>query len=143
MFGGKHMNDDDMTPCEGKNVTVEDLIAEYIRTPEQRRMFLRKGWIHDVIMQLIRVRCDAGLTQAELGERLGKQQSAIARLERGDDLKLSTLFDYLAALDLTPADQIPLGSYSEAVRRIPGAEDLAGEDSSVQQDSAPSVLAAD
>jgi transcriptional regulator with XRE-family HTH domain len=137
------MKNDDLTFREDANVTLEDLIAKHIRTPEKRRMFLRKGWIHDVIMQLISARIEAGLTQAELGERMGKQQSAIARLERWDDLKLSTLFDYLAALDLTPEGQIPVSSYSDAVRRIPGAEDGAGEDSLVQEDHAPSVLAAD
>lgn len=137
------MTDDVKAVTDQATYSIDQLIEEFVRTPEQRQRFLRTGWINDIIVQLIHARIEAGLTQKELGERMGKQQSAIARLERNDDLKLSTLFDYLAALDLTPADQIPLGSYSEAVRRIPGAEAAAGEDSSVQQDLAPSVLAAD
>lgn len=88
-------------------LTLADLIEEFVRTPEDVRIFRRTGWINGIMRQLIGARCDAGLTQAQLGERMGKQQSAIARLERGDDLKLSTLFDYLAALDLVPAGQIP------------------------------------
>jgi transcriptional regulator with XRE-family HTH domain len=137
------MDDNNSNIPEEKNVTIDELIAKYIRTPEQRQKMLRVGWTHTVIMQLIHHRVDAGLTQKELGERMGKQQSAIARLERGDDLKLSTLFDYLAALDLTPTGQIPVDSYSEAVSRIPGAGEGAEEDSSDQGDRATSELAAD
>jgi transcriptional regulator with XRE-family HTH domain len=137
------MDDNNSNIPEEKNVTIDELIAKYIRTPEQRQKILRVGWIHTVMMQLIHHRVDAGLTQKELGERMGKQQSAIARLERGDDLKLSVLFDYLAALDLTPTGQIPVDSYSEAVSRIPGAGEGAEEDSSDQGDRATSELAAD
>jgi transcriptional regulator with XRE-family HTH domain len=137
------MYNDNLMPTKNGTVTLDDLIAEHIRTPAQRQMLLRVGWVNRVMLQLVSARVEAGLTQAELGERMGKQQSAIARLERGDDLKLSTLFDYLAALDLTPAGQILVISYSEAVLRIPGSEDVAGEDSLVTEDRAPSVLAAD
>jgi hypothetical protein len=133
------MNEYNLASEENGNVTIDDLIAEFIRTPEQRQNLLRGEWITRVMLQLVSARVEAGLTQSELGARMGKQQSAIARLERGDDLKLSTLFDYLAALDLTPTGRIPLGSYSEAVRRIPGAEEAA----EVPDDPATSVLAAD
>jgi len=137
------MIDNEMDVDDQATYTLDQIIAEFVRTPGQRQRFLRTGWVHDVIMQLISARIEAGLTQAELGERMGKQQSAIARLERGDDLKLSTLFDYLAVLDLTPVGQIPVGSYSDAVRRIPGVEDVAGDESLVPENRAPSVLAAD
>ena len=121
---------------------MSSLQSTSVRQSSDKKM-LRVGWIHTVIMQLIHHRVVSGLTQKELGERMGKQQSAIARLERGDDLKLSTLFDYLAALDLTPTGQIPVDSYSEAVSRIPGAGEAAEEDSSDQGDRATSELAAD
>ncbi len=134
---------DDFEPFESETVTTDDLIAKYVRTPEERRTFLQRGWINRVMLQLISARVDAGLTQAELGERMGKQQSAIARLERGDDIKLSTLFDYLAALELTPAGQIPLGSYPEAVKQIPGATDSASEEVLDGNDPTTAVLAAD
>lgn len=137
------MDDGKLNVSSSDMMTIDQLIEELVRTPEQRQRYLRTGWIHTIIMQLIHHRVDAGLTQKELGERMGKQQSAIARLERGDDLKLSTLFDYLAALDLTPVGQIPVNSYSEAVRRIPGAEDVADEDSSAQDDRSTAELAAD
>src|SRR5688500_12650888 len=109
------MDDDKLNVAKSETMTIDQLIEELVRTPEQRQTYLRTGWIHTIIMQLIHHRVDAGLTQKELGQRMGKQQSAIARLERGDDLKLSVLFDYLAALDLTPAGRMPVGSYAEEV----------------------------
>lgn len=126
-----------------RTYTTDEVIAELVRTPEQRQRFLRTGWIHDIMFQLIHARVDAGLTQKELGERMGKQQSAIARLERADDIKLSTLFDYLAALDLTPASNIPVGSYTEAVRQIPGAAEDRADDALHREDRVTSDLAAD
>ena len=39
-----------------------------------------------------------GTTQVELAARLGKNQGNVSRLERRDDLYLSTLREYLAAL---------------------------------------------
>ena len=39
-----------------------------------------------------------GLTQLQLGQRLGKPQEEISRIEQRTDLRLSTLRDYVAAL---------------------------------------------
>ncbi len=46
---------------------------------------------------LAMIRSAAGLTQAQLAEALGTQQSAVSRLERGGDLLLSSLSNYLRA----------------------------------------------
>lgn len=78
---------------EKDTYTIDELIAEFVQSPDDIHVFLRTGWISRVIMQLIQTRVEAGLTQKEVAERMGKQQSAIARLERGDDIKISTLFD--------------------------------------------------
>lgn len=48
-------------------------------------------------MNLAMIRKAADLTQAELAERLGTDQSAVSRLERRDDMLLSTLASYLTA----------------------------------------------
>lgn len=49
--------------------------------------------------KLIAVRRDLGLSQAEVGRRLGVGQSAIARIEGGErDPRLSTLRRYALAL---------------------------------------------
>ncbi len=48
-----------------------------------------------------RVRRNAGLTQTDLGKRIGLRQATISRLEKGEDeTKLSTLLDALSALGL-------------------------------------------
>lgn len=42
-----------------------------------------------------------GLTQAQLGERIGRRQATISKLEKGEPAtQLSTLFDVLSALNL-------------------------------------------
>lgn len=44
------------------------------------------------------LRAEAGLTQAELGERLGMNQSEVSKVERRDDIRLSTLRAVIGAL---------------------------------------------
>lgn len=42
-----------------------------------------------------------GLTQAQLGAKIGRRQATISKLEKGESAtQLSTLFDVLSALDL-------------------------------------------
>jgi len=51
-----------------------------------------------IIRELRRAR---GLTQAQLGELIGRRQATISKLEKGDaGIQLGTLFDALAALHL-------------------------------------------
>ncbi len=137
------MSDNKRAAPDNGNVTLEQLIEEFVRTPEQQRNFLRTGWIHTIMLQLIHARCEAGLTQNELGERMGKQQSAIARLERGYDIKLSTLFDYLAALDLTPAGMIPVQPYENAASWFAANDAETVEEPRSPGADLPAVLAAD
>jgi transcriptional regulator with XRE-family HTH domain len=49
-------------------------------------------------LRLHEIRKDAGLSQAELAERLGITQSRVSALERAEDVKVSTLQGYVAAL---------------------------------------------
>ncbi len=77
---------------------------------ESQRAYLRTQWIESILLQLIQSRVDANLSQRELGERLGKPQSSIARIERGTDIKVSTLFDYLAATGAVPTGTISVTS---------------------------------
>jgi predicted transcriptional regulator len=44
------------------------------------------------------LRESCGVTQEELAERTGFQQNSISRLERQDDIKLSTLKKYVEGL---------------------------------------------
>lgn len=48
-----------------------------------------------------RARRNAGLTQRELGQRIGLRQATVSKLEKGEPAtRLSTLFDVLSALGL-------------------------------------------
>jgi len=137
------MIDERTNAAEQATCTIDQLIREHERTPEQQRAYLRAGWVSDIISQLVRLRIDAGMTQQDLGERMGKQQSAIARLENSNDLKLSTLFDYLAALGFAPADEISVGSYADAVSQLGGNDVSEGQQSSSNMSGETAVLAAD
>lgn len=50
---------------------------------------------------LAELRRNRGLTQAEVGARMGISQSDVSKLERRTDVRVSTLRDYLGALGLT------------------------------------------
>jgi transcriptional regulator with XRE-family HTH domain len=60
-----------------------------------------------LIEELVRLRQESELSQAELAARMGTSQSAVARLESGElDARLSTLERYAAALGRTVDWQI-------------------------------------
>lgn len=52
----------------------------------------------ELALHLVELRERTGTTQTELADRLGVSQSRISRLERAQDLQLSTLQDYVEAL---------------------------------------------
>lgn len=55
------------------------------------------------IQEQIRQAREAGhLTQDELGQRIGQPQSSVSRIERGGDLRVSTLLEMARVLDLEP-----------------------------------------
>ena len=60
------------------------------------------------------LRLAAGVSQAELAERLGWEQPRVSRFERQTDWKLSTLADYLVAL----------GVEAELVLRLPNKKKI-------------------
>jgi HTH-type transcriptional regulator/antitoxin HipB len=43
-----------------------------------------------------------GLIQADIGERIGQPQSAVSRIERGGDLRVSTLLEMARVLEMEP-----------------------------------------
>lgn len=52
--------------------------------------------------QIRQAREAKGLTQSDLGRRIGQPQSAISRIERGGDIRLSTLLELARVLELEP-----------------------------------------
>ncbi len=63
--------------------THAELKQELLSDPEVRREYDRLGPEFELIQALIEARNRAGLTQAELAERMKTTQSVIARLEGG------------------------------------------------------------
>lgn len=70
-----------------------DLVDEVAARREQLRQADRQH-----AMSLAMIRQAADLTQSELGRSLGVGQAAVAKIERRQDLLLSTLCAYLEAL---------------------------------------------
>jgi transcriptional regulator with XRE-family HTH domain len=107
-------NNDDL-----RAIDTYSILEEFVFEDESSlREYLRQEWLEGIFAQLVEARLAAGLSQAHLGKRLGKPQSSIARLERGSDLKLSVLWDYLAAVGKTPQQKLVLEEISEVEDRL-------------------------
>ncbi|HEX4065562.1 MAG TPA: helix-turn-helix transcriptional regulator [Acidobacteriaceae bacterium] len=52
--------------------------------------------------QIREARESKGLTQSDLGSRIGQPQSAVSRIERGGDLRVSTLLEMARVLEMEP-----------------------------------------
>jgi transcriptional regulator with XRE-family HTH domain len=52
--------------------------------------------------QIREARASKGLTQSDLGSRIGQPQSAVSRIERGGDLRVSTLLEMARVLEMEP-----------------------------------------
>jgi ribosome-binding protein aMBF1 (putative translation factor) len=98
-----------------KTTSFETLIAEEMaRDPEFREEWERTALARLVAAQLIKYRAVNKLSQRALGERLGKKQPYVARLEAGDtNPDLETLVNISRALgiefviDIAPAAKTP------------------------------------
>ena len=58
--------------------------------------------MRSIQIQLRQSRETKGLTQSEMGVRIGQPQSAVSRIERGGDLRVSTLLEMARVLELEP-----------------------------------------
>lgn len=63
--------------------TLAELKERFLKDPEVRAAYEEADADYAVLEAMIRARTEAGLTQAEVAERAGTTQSAIARLEGG------------------------------------------------------------
>jgi transcriptional regulator with XRE-family HTH domain len=87
--------------------TLDDLVREDLtESPEASRAYLRQSWLSSTVTALWQMRRSAGLTQAELAERMGTSQAAIARWERDDNgsMSLRRYIDYALACEMLPMD---------------------------------------
>ena len=62
--------------------THDQLVEQLMSRPGVRAEVERIEEEIDLLDQLLKTRLEAGLTQAQLAERMGTQASAVARLER-------------------------------------------------------------
>lgn len=69
---------------------------------------------------LIAVRKDAGVTQVELAERLGKPQQFISKIENGD--RRVDLVEFVAVCRALRVD--PKDAFAAVLRRMPRAYDI-------------------
>lgn len=78
----------------------EDYWNRQMADPEFRAVYEEESAKKELWLQLVEARQEAGLTQAELAERLGVSQAQVARIEkRGyDAYTLTTLRRYVEAL---------------------------------------------
>ena len=67
-------------------ILFKEFMAESLADPEVKREFDALAPEFEIAVELISARKRAGLSQAELAERMGTSQSAIARLESGQTL---------------------------------------------------------
>ena len=61
------------------------------------------------MIDLAAIRRTAGLTQTELAANLGVGQAQVSKIERQDDMLLSTLASYLAALGVEAQIVVQMG----------------------------------
>jgi HTH-type transcriptional regulator/antitoxin HipB len=92
------------------------------------------AYIQDRIRQAREAR---NFTQGDLGSRIGQPQSSVSRIERGGDLRVSTLLEMARVLDLEPM-LIPKHLVPAVRALIEHAAD--GGHSKVPAESSPSLV---
>ena len=77
-----------------------DYLQEKLKNPKFKKHFEEYDLPVRLAAAIVEAREKAGLTQAQLADRIGTKQPAIARLEAGDDLnpRLQTIEKIVAAL---------------------------------------------
>ncbi|MDQ3655127.1 MAG: helix-turn-helix domain-containing protein [Chloroflexota bacterium] len=92
--------------------TIDELISEYAGDDEVSSDFLKARWIAHTLSTMRTCRVDHELTQADMAEALGTKQPSVARLERGEDITLSRMWDYFYACGMAPL-QIPFVEFGK------------------------------
>ena len=69
-------------------------MEKHRNTPEYKKEYEKMRPQMEVLHEIIRVRKELGMSQAELAERMGKAQPSIARIESGSYVpSLKTLYE--------------------------------------------------
>lgn len=78
--------------------TYKEREAEILRDPARRARIASETAAILAANRLARLREHAGMTQTDVARILGITQSRVSKLERAEDLNISTLERYVAAL---------------------------------------------
>lgn len=81
----------------GKTIPAKKVFSQWRKDPAFREAYAALEDEFALAAQIIEARARAGLTQAELAERMGTSQSAIARLESGRSRPSTSTLTKLAA----------------------------------------------
>ncbi len=82
-------------------INARELHKKWMEDPEYRREYEALEDEFTVLDACIAARAKSGLTQAQVAERLGVSQPAVARIESGKNVSLKTLRRYAHALGCT------------------------------------------
>lgn len=74
-----------------------DREARILRSEANRKVYDETKLAYEVSQMLRKARQEAHLTQAEVADRVHTSQSNLARLEKGQNVKLTTLYSYAKA----------------------------------------------
>jgi predicted transcriptional regulator len=84
-------------------INFKDTKKKLAKDKEVLKIYQKLEPKYALIRSLIKARIDSGLSQGEIAERMHTSQSAIARLEGGNQLpSLNTLFKYAEATGTIP-----------------------------------------
>jgi transcriptional regulator with XRE-family HTH domain len=81
--------------------SLKDFKGRALARPEVRREYEKLKEEFELLDEILKARAEAGLTQAELAERIGTTQSAVARMETAigkHSPSIATLKRYASAL---------------------------------------------
>src|SRR5450759_4360037 len=99
------MEKDEITPSmKATSDFIVEMMMDEKEGEEFTREYLKDRFLSSVVRGLYDVRRQAGLTQAQVAERLNTKQAAIARLEADTDgsMSLHRYVDYALACGMIP-----------------------------------------
>ncbi|MCR4942223.1 MAG: helix-turn-helix domain-containing protein [Campylobacter sp.] len=80
-------------------IKFREVLNEELKNPEFKKAYEALDDEFETIKMLVKARNEAKLTQAQVAEKMGVKQSAVARIESGVlDIKYSTLLSYIKAV---------------------------------------------
>lgn len=109
----------------GANTTLADLVRGILTESDDAAVaYLRQSWLSHTMSALREARRSAHVTQEDIAKKLGTTQSAVARLERDHEgrLTLHRFLDFALACGTLPLDIVvePIGAVRAYVHANPG-----------------------